>query len=501
MKICFLLQRRFARVGHALAINIKRERPETEFCAYVGLRSNLTWLKTQKEIDYTGFILDEDLNETLYREKLDLKFLDNLEKEIGLPNLWPYLYIDRVLMNGQLLRAYPYNKPTLNRDDMLRALQAGAKKIEAFLIKEKPDAIIMTALANLGTLLLYTMGQKMGVRTLTVEGARIKNYNLLSEDYRTFTDVNKIFEATLEGKRKPAKIDKAREFIKEFRQKPVPYHKELAAEFNTQKSLFDQIRFLQPINLLRSIAWHTKNLYEYLTKSERDYTDESIFWLIWDKIQRKTRNIIGFKDLYSPFNPNVPYTFFALHYEPEMALMLRAPLYAEQVSVIKQIARALPIDHILYVKEHPIMIGYRTREFYKEILKAPNVRLLDPLTPGTEVVKSAKLIVTINGTSAWEAILLKIPVISFGDVYYNKLSFVRRCHSYEELARLVKEQLGNFKHNERELELFVNALIEDSVQTNIGDLWTKDYTLEQIVEDASLKRFAKLITSKVYGTI
>ena len=65
MKICFLLQRRFARVGHALAINIKRERPETEFCAYVGLRSNLTWLKTQKEIDYTGFILDEDLNETL----------------------------------------------------------------------------------------------------------------------------------------------------------------------------------------------------------------------------------------------------------------------------------------------------------------------------------------------------------------------------------------------------------------------------------------------------
>jgi len=499
MKICLLLQRRFARVGHALAVNIKRERPETKFCAYVGLRSNLSWLSTQKDIAYTGLILDEDIYASYKNEKLDYEYLNMLEREYGLPNLWPYLYLDRVIMNGQLLRAYPYDKPTMNREDMLRVLQVTAKKIELFLEKEKPDAIVMTALANLGTLLLYQMGKKMGVKTLTIEGARIKNYALLSEDYRTFTGVNKIFENTLSGEQIPKRLIEAREFIKEFRQKPAPYHKELSPEYNKQKSLTDQIRFLKPENLIKSIIWHSKSLYEYLARKDRDYTDENPLWLVWDKIKRKTRNVIGYRDLYSPFDPAVPYTFFALHYEPEMALMLRAPLYAEQLAVIKQIARALPIDHILYVKEHPMMIGYRTREFYKEMLKVPNVRLLDPLTPGPTVVKNAKLIVTINGTSAWEAILLKIPVISFGDVYYNKLSFVKRCHSYEELARLVKEQLENFKHNERELELFVNALIEDSVQTNIGDLWTKNYSLQEIVEDESLRGFARLIVSKVYG--
>ena len=55
-------------------------------------------------------------------EELDEYLSDDvvLEKEYGIPNLWPYLYIDRVLMNGQLVREYPYNKTTLSHEDMMR---------------------------------------------------------------------------------------------------------------------------------------------------------------------------------------------------------------------------------------------------------------------------------------------------------------------------------------------------------------------------------------------
>ena len=64
-----------------------------------------------------------------------------------------------------------------------------------------------------------------------------------------------------------------------------------------------------------------------------------------------------------------------------------------------------------------------------------------PETNTFELVKSSKLVTTITGTVGWEALLFKKPVIAFGDVYYNKLSFVKKCTEIEKLPILVKEQL------------------------------------------------------------
>ena len=47
MKICFLLQRRFAYIGHNLAVLLKEKYGITEFCGYVYLRSSYDFLKQQ----------------------------------------------------------------------------------------------------------------------------------------------------------------------------------------------------------------------------------------------------------------------------------------------------------------------------------------------------------------------------------------------------------------------------------------------------------------------
>lgn len=143
------------------------------------------------------------------------------------------------------------------------------------------------------------------------------------------------------------------------------------------------------------------------------------------------------------------------------------------------------------------MVGYRTRSYYKELIKIPNVRLISPMRNGHDLVQKAKLVVTLTGTVGWEAIMFKKPVITLGDVYYNDLSFVRRCKSFEDLPYIVKDQLDHFIHDEDELQVYLAALIDDSVEVNYVDLWRDASSFDEIRYDPGIKRFSELLGKKL----
>jgi hypothetical protein len=218
---------------------------------------------------------------------------------------------------------------------------------------------------------------------------------------------------------------------------------------------------------------------------------------MWDKLKRKTRGLIGYSDLYSDIQANENYAYFPLHYDPEMSTLLYAPYYTDQAQVVKAVARALPIDMFLYVKEHPGMVGYRTRDFYKEILKVPNIKLIRPDLNGSELLKNTKITLTITGSGGWESILLKKPVITFGDVFYNDVPGVKRCRGYEELPYLIKEQLQDWKHNEKSLVDFVSALLEESIPGDYIHLWVNSDSYEEIRNDEGIKKLSEALTKKL----
>lgn len=485
MKICFLLQRRFARVGHALAANIKIEHPETRFCAVTEPRYNLKYLREQKDVPYEGILLDEDLHNALYDEKLDLSYLKEKEREYGIPNLWPHLYVDRVLMSGQMVREYPHDSPSLSPEDMLRALQANIKLIEKFLDDERPDVVFMGVIASLDTSLLYHIAKKKGIKVIMFAGTRIGSGVILTEDYKTFTWADEIYKQTLSGRRAPSMKEEATKFLQDFRKNPKPYHPGLGVGVAKPK-----------VSIFTSITWYTSSILKYITKTKRDYSDENPFWNIFDKAKRKLRELSFQSRYWSDLGENEKYSFFPLHLEPEMSLLLLAPRYTDQLHLIKQIARSLPIEQKLYVKEHPQMLGYRTNAFYKELLKIPNVKIIRPNIPGATLAKGAEIVFTISGTAAWEAILLGRPVITFGDVFYNELSFVNRARSYEVLSDLVHAHSHSYKYNEEELILFLSALMEDSVNAPVADLWTKNFSQNEIIANDGVRRLATLLFAK-----
>ena len=80
---------------------------------------------------------------------------------------------------------------------------------------------------------------------------------------------------------------------------------------------------------------------------------------------------------------NEKFIYYPLHIEQERSLLIAAPYYTNQIEIIRSIAKSLPIDYKLYVKEHPSQANRNWRDIsdYKEIINIPNVRLIHPSFP------------------------------------------------------------------------------------------------------------------------
>lgn len=496
MKACFLLQRNFAYIGHFLADVLKEKYGVTEFCGYVYFRPAFDYLRSQTDISYTRLLLDEDIHKEFRNETVDIDFLRDLEKEYGIPNLWPYLMNDRVVMYNQLVREYPYAKSPYTHTEMLQILQVKAKAIIAFLETEKPDLVFFSVVGAVGSMLLFHIAKKKGIRTIVVHPAYIQNTYLLSETYNTFSFLEKNLKNRPFNSFSSELQAKAQTFLDSFRDQPHP-HWELAHPARQPVNRLKQFSFLLPKNLVQNIRARAKDFYRHFTSEERYDHDYIGPWgQLKDATKRKLRNARGLADLYdTPRSQDEPFVFFPLHFEPEISLSLLAPFFTDQISIIKLIARSLPVGYMLYVKEHPAMVVYRPRSYYKEIKKIPNVRLIDPAVTGYELIFKAKLVATITGTAGWEAILFKKPVITFGEVFYNNLSFVKHCRAPEELAYLMKEQLEQSEHKEEELLALLAGLFEESADVALQRLWEQEK--DPVKRKKGLEPLADLLAKKL----
>ena len=471
MKACLHLQRRFAYVGHEIATLLKERHGVTEFCGYVFTRASYTFLKEQKDLTYTSLLLDEDIHAQYKDEKIDYDFLSQLEKDYGIPNLWPYIDIDRIVRYGQLVREYPHKTPPYTHEEMLRILQVKAKAVLKFLDDEKPDFIFFSAIGATASLLLYHIAKKKGIRTLYLLSTRVQSQYLISEHYSLFTGFERIAPSETH-------FEQAHAFLSSFRERPAPYARVDAPEKRVLRRS-QHFTFLRPHNLVRSVYYTLRAWFGHFGDPARtDYSTIQPWHSALDRARRKLRVLIGYDDLYDEPIANEKYVYYPLHMEPEIVTMLLAPTYKDQLWIIGQIARSLPVGYKLYVKEHAAMSGFRPRSFYQELKKIPNVRLLRPNTNtkhGFDLIRNARLVTTLTGTVGWEATLFQKPVITFGDVFYNALSNVRRCVDVHDLPQLVREQLESFVHDEKELETFVAKIYAASVPLELSDIWQQEH--------------------------
>ena len=113
-------------------------------------------------------------------------------------------------------------------------------------------------------------------------------------------------------------------------------------------------------------------------------------------------------------------------------------MFINELSLIEAISKSLPVSWKLYVKEHPNMVGHRSFDFYKNAIKFHNVKLvnLDTYIDSKPWIEKSMGIVTITGSTAFEAAMLNKPAIVFGNVCFNVLSNIKVANNFNDLEPL-----------------------------------------------------------------
>lgn len=135
--------------------------------------------------------------------------------------------------------------------------------------------------------------------------------------------------------------------------------------------------------------------------------------------------------------------YFPLHFEPERTLLITTPFYSNQIEVITNIAKSLPIEYKLYVKEHGSMelLFWHDKSFYKDIIKLQNVKLVHPSVNPKQLLKKCDLVTTIAGTVGLEALFFEKPVIVFSDVIFSYFPNVFRIKNRNDLPKIIRKAL------------------------------------------------------------
>jgi hypothetical protein len=225
------------------------------------------------------------------------------------------------------------------------------------------------------------------------------------------------------------------------------------------------------LRLTKRMAWQIVKA-AYLRKNRDKYTKS---YYLSSMLRYIVREHLDLRRLRPPYTQSlealtgVRFVYFPLHTEPEQALHQFSPECFDQLGTIAAIARDLPADVMLVVKETIYGAGRRPHDFYEQIKRLRNTVLLDVHELGTRVVEAANVVVTMAGTAGLEAAQIGKPVLLFGrHNYYSFLPHVRAVRQSEELKPALDWALGpEFDHTRARRD---GARLREAIKRSCFDL-------------------------------
>lgn len=138
-------------------------------------------------------------------------------------------------------------------------------------------------------------------------------------------------------------------------------------------------------------------------------------------------------------SPSVDFIYLPLHLIPESTTLVKSPFYPNEITLIEKISKVMPVGWKLYVKEHGAMIGERPISFYRKLNRLTNVQLvkLDSYDDPKDWISRSRAVITLTGTSAFEAVMLGKPCAIFGSVHFQVIPEVFKIDTDQRLLQFV----------------------------------------------------------------
>ena len=381
-------------------------------------------------------------------DDVDLNYLKKFEIKYDI-NLWNIIYSDRVFYNHNIYH-------TFSKNEILKIVQYSCKFFEHLLNESDPDILIMEPDAFHQDVILKAMCKKLSIKILTIFSLRIGKRIMISSEpdhldnqlnKNNFTEL-KSFNTLLQNS---LEYSKAQKFL--FKNHKVDIKKQVSA----------YVRFLTN----RNIKNYSKFFSNYGKNKLKLFYYPSLY-LLKSYFRLNYLNKISMKKL----PKNKKFVYFSLHFQPERSTLIQAAYWTNQLEIIQHIAKSIPIDYVLCVKEHPLMKNthWHKSSFYKQMISIPNVQLIHHSIPNNECVQKSSLVITITGSSSLESLFHKKPSIVFADTMYSNLSDVHKIINLTDLSKLIKTCI-NSKVSLKDLNQFVYSIEKNSIEFELPLLY------------------------------
>ena len=383
------------------------------------------------------------------KEKPDLDYLKYFEEKYGI-NLWEIAYTE-----GYFYKYNEYYK--FNYNEILSILEQECKLFETILNESKPNFLITKLVDYHQNRLLRDLCKSMGIKILMLSPTRFGYRSTIST---ILDEVVNLEKTNIDIKNE----DKLKINLKNYVNKYNISKQENEAKSRERASFKNYLKASSKFLIFICNKEYRNSYYGNYGRTRLKVLVKEGSLLLKKVFRNSFLNHHCIRDI----EKNVKFVYFPLHFEPERALASKMPYYMNQPEVIINIAKSLPIEYKLYVKEHNAMklMSWRNLSFYKKILELPNVVLVHPSVESDEILKKCSLVITIAGTTGIEAAFHNKPSIVFSDISYSILPFVYRLKNIEDLPHVLRFMLEK-KVDFAALNQYVNCVDKNSFEFSL----------------------------------
>ena len=392
-------------------------------------------LKIHDLNDLSKFYAEKFTNGTI---EVDYKLISAYEEKYCQNLSW-----GKVLMSSQIFTTpyhYRFYFKDLNEDEKNYWVLLLFKYFENFIEKSKPSYIFDFDNSEIGRTILWLVASYHAIPYVCLEHTRYKgiivpNFNLGRKVDSYFLDYFKInkdsefLDEVVEFRKLDQIINKDYENNKTTKKKNNSLIKDLKRLFYCEKTVYK--KFIRKNKILGS-----KVKFPFIASFKGSF----IFFI---------KSVLRERFLLSTNNPyftdpveGEKYIYFPLHLIPESSTLIKAPNFPNEEDVIARIAKSLPAGWKLYIKEHGAMIGERPLNFYKKNSRLSNVEFikLDAYDDPKTWILNSMGVITITGTSAFEAVMLGKPAIVLGTVPFEMVKGINVCEKISDLDKVILNQ-------------------------------------------------------------
>lgn len=459
-----------------------------------GHGGEVAWLKKQKNVNYDFLNNDTDIEKDFLKESIPYDELKEFEKTIPGKSLWRFIAMDRrwgyQFCKGAVRIEY-LNKKRVNNDNILKIAGGYIKFFKKILSEFQPDVVLFRiGMHSMKAAILEQLCKNMNILHICPVGTTVQNYISITENkYATFPRINdmykKIMDCQMDCDISPGEkcYDEMMAALDDS--KKSYYYDQGSNYFQINKS---NKLVVMPFYFLKSVAsailqwvrlkrierkeWHRQKLDGEEVSKVSTHTLKHLTYSIYCRIYKVLQDkYLSTESFFDACDFNEKYLYFPLQQCPEYNILVRGNMWINQLHLIEVLAKSIPFNWKIYVKEHPSMVGrsrVRPFSFYKEIKSYSNVKFVNCMIDGHKLMSNSEFVVTVGGTTGWESVLFHgKPVIHFIDTVYGVAQLSKRVSDIVNLSKDISdeyERINKISAEERKKRLvcLLNALILNS---------------------------------------